>query len=573
MKKIVLFILLCLSIVLVGCTPPIIEEEEEQNLAFNELLDTLFVEMMGENPLDINFSLYHPEDYGLNEFEVEAYDFSPEAEAEYFEDFRSMKTRLEAFADDTLSKSQLLTKRVLIDYIDRQLAFDGYYYYGSNLGSYLGYQAQLPLILAEYRFDDANDIENYFDYLRVTQENFSGIVAFENEKIALNMGLTDIILDRVIDQCDKFVEAEEHYLIPVFNDKIDDLSFLTTEQKTTYKATNQQLIEEEFLPAYVYLSEECSKMKGTATHNGALANFEQGPAYYEIKFQEATGSNMTVLQAKNYLQSKLSSLMTAYQTSYEYYSSLYSMHLIGTKKLNDLLPYFIEQMEGEFPSLSASITYEIKEINEALQENASPAMYFISPVDDNRHEVIYINPLQLSDLDNALFQTLAHEGYPGHLYQNVYLKNTNLHNIRKTLNYTSYSEAWATYVENYVVGYVNQSAVRVFEFYDSATYLILGLVDIGINYEGWSMTRVGNYLRTYFDLTPEEVEDIFYDLTEVPTNYLQYYFSYYQLQDIKTEFKEKMGSSYTDLLFHTIFLETGPVSFDILREQYTNYGE
>ncbi|MFA6627341.1 MAG: DUF885 family protein, partial [Bacilli bacterium] len=188
---------------------------------FDVLLDQLFLDMLGTDPMNINFTLYHPETYGLEDCVVEAYTFSEEDEAEYFQELKDMKASIEAFPDEDLSEEQVLDKVVLLDYLDHQLGYEGFYYYGTNLGSYLGYQAQLPIILAEYRFDDLTDIENYFDYIEVTEQTFSEIIKFEKEKAVLGMGLTDVIIDRVIEQCDSFISAEECYLIPVFNSKID----------------------------------------------------------------------------------------------------------------------------------------------------------------------------------------------------------------------------------------------------------------------------------------------------------------------------------------------------------------
>ena len=49
--------------------------------------------------------------------------------------------------------------------------------------------------------------------------------------------------------------------------------------------------------------------------------------------------------------------------------------------------------------------------------------------------------------DIRLFTTLAHEGYPGHLYQTTYYANTNPDPLRNLLNFSGYVEGWATYAE------------------------------------------------------------------------------------------------------------------------------
>lgn len=548
------------------------------NSEFDTLLDQLFIDMMGTDPMNINFSLYEPEDYGLEDCVVEPYTFSPEEEAEYFQELKDMKTSLNNFADDVLSEEQLLDKQVLIDYLDHQLAYEGFYYFGSNLGSYLGYQAQLPIILAEYRFDDRTDIENYFDYLEATDDTFANIVAFEKEKATQGMGLTDIIIDRVIEQCDAFIDAEECYLIPVFESKVDELTFLSEQEKLDYKTQNETLVVNSFVNAYVELKTELLTMKGQNTGSGALASFTNGPEYYQVLFQDNIGTDMTIPEVKTYLTNILTNMMNSYRANSANYSRDYNnTDLMGSMTINDLIPFFLTSMEDEFPSLGFTPDYDIKSIHESLQEHSSPAMYFLSPLDGNRTESIYINPLNFTDLDNYTYQTIAHEGTPGHLYQHVYLKNTDLPLVRKNLSVTGYAEGWTTYIENYILKYntygSRASVMKAFEFYDSASYIILGLADIGVNYEGWDITETVNFVGQYFTITEEEVTDIYYDLTEIPTNYLQYYFSYYQVKDLKSSFKLAMGSEYSDYLFHKIYLETGPTSFTILKQQYEKYAE
>ena len=62
--------------------------------------------------------------------------------------------------------------------------------------------------------------------------------------------------------------------------------------------------------------------------------------------------------------------------------------------------------------------------------------------------VIYINNGSVSSSED-LYTTLAHEGYPGHLYQNVYFLSNCTSPVRTVLSFGSYVEGWATYVENY----------------------------------------------------------------------------------------------------------------------------
>ncbi len=549
----------------------------DSNQEFDALEDALFYSFLGTDPMNVHFTLYYPENYGLEDAKVEVYQATEKDMEESYDSLREINDYLKSFNRSSLNEENRLSRDILIDYFNHKIAYDGYYYYDTQLGSYLGYQAQLPLILTEYRFDRMKDVYDYFDYLKTAKQEFENIVSFENEKANRGMGLTDVVLNRCIDQCNAFLSENENYLIPVFNEKIDEVTFLTSEEKTNIKQQNKEIIDTYFLPAYQYLKEQLEQLKGRATTNGNLASYPKGKEYYQIKLQDAIGTNQTVLEIKANLETILNQLLVTYSQNRlentQAYQTWENSNLMKDLTLSDLIPYLKEKTSQNFPSLKHDSTYSITEINESLKDHTSPAMYFLSPLDDFKNESIFINPQDVTGSDNYTYQVIAHEGYPGHMYQHIYLKESSLSPVRKLISYDGYLEGWATYVENYVVEYQypDEEVRKLFEATDALNYIILGLGDIGVNYEGWDIPTFTTFIQQYLDVNDEVCVDLYYDLTEVPTNYLQYYYSYFIIQDLKESFKLKMKDQYSDLLFHTIYLDTGPCSFDILKEVYDSY--
>ena len=69
-----------------------------------------------------------------------------------------------------------------------------------------------------------------------------------------------------------------------------------------------------------------------------------------------------------------------------------------------------------------------------MQKYLSPAFYLTAPMDDPDENNIYMNPAyKHSDIE--LFTTLAHEGYPGHLYETISSYEQELAPLRHVLNY------------------------------------------------------------------------------------------------------------------------------------------
>ena len=95
--------------------------------------------------------------------------------------------------------------------------------YMSNgyLGSYLGYQANLPLDLAEYKFRNEQDIIDFLEYMEFSLPSFQSYYQFSVKQNEYGYGLSDTAIDNVVSQCEKFVaEQENHYLIEIFKERL-----------------------------------------------------------------------------------------------------------------------------------------------------------------------------------------------------------------------------------------------------------------------------------------------------------------------------------------------------------------
>ena len=135
----------------------------------------------------------------------------------------------------------------------------------------------------------------------------------------------------------------------------------------------------------------------------------------------------------------------------------------------------------EIPKTSLRIKY----VPEEMQEHLSPAFYMIPAIDYTEENVIYVNQTQMRD-DLALFTTLAHEGYPGHLYQTIFFESTNPDPIRSILNFGGYVEGWATYAEmcSYYLMPLSKTQAAILQKNSSVILALYALADMGIHYEG-----------------------------------------------------------------------------------------
>jgi uncharacterized protein (DUF885 family) len=356
------------------------------------------------------------------------------------------------------------------------------------------------------------------------------------------------------------------------------LDFLTPTQKEELSGRNQTLIETSFMGGYAYLAEHLDELKGLQSNVGGLFHLEGGKEYYQALFSSATGTTILVDDAFDYIKTKIS----------YYYGEYYGLSANPTilreyraLKFTELTPdemvaFHRTMLAGKFPALSIDPEYLIKRVDPSMEKNFSPAAYFLSPIDAMVTEVMYLNNLYTKDT-NYIYTTLAHEGYPGHLYQHVYFKSeTDAPMIRHLLNFSGYQEGWASYVENLSVWYGTGTdrAKSLYLANQDFNAALTALIDMGIHYYGWSVVELGQYLNTNYGFNATGYQDLYNQLVEVPTNVQEYYFSYFTILDYKQEVAEALGNDLFSVLeFHKVLLDTGPAPFHIIKAELDRYVE
>ena len=167
-----------------------------------------------------------------------------------------------------------------------------------------------------------------------------------------------------------------------------------------------------------------------------------------------------------------------------------------------------------------------------------------------------------------LYTTLAHEGFPGHLYQNHVFSTTNPSAIRYLLNFGGYTEGWATYAEflSYSYEVSNPSLAKALSCSASFSLGLYSLVDIGVNYEGWTPEDTGAFLKHYGFSQPDIQTEIYNSVTESPANYLQYYVGYLEITELKNLYLQNHSQKNALRDFHSFLLKFGPAPFDVIKK-------
>ena len=548
--------------------------KEQRN--FNQYTESLFCQEVNGNTINLHYTLADPKEYGIKKPVISLGSISEKSHQHSISSLENMAAALEDFQYDALTTRQQLTHDVLSDYCQKELSATDFWYYNEPLRPTTGIHSELPILLSEYTFRKNADVTDYLSLLSCMEDYFQEIIAFEKEKSKLGLFMSDYAADTVIEACEKFIEKpEENYLISTFNSRIDKLTDLSEEKKTTYKKQNETLILNDVIPAYETLAKELSEIKNTGKNSGGLCNFGQGKDYYTYLVRSYTGSKKSIAELQKATEKQRNTDLFALRTLLTEYPEL--INAKDTPILGDdpvkILNHLQDAMLNDF-SPATNTDFDLNYVDASMEDTLAPAFYLTAPIDDTDHNVIYINKSNgYSGIQ--LFTTLAHEGYPGHLYQTTESYNAELLPIRSLLNYPGYTEGWATYVEmlSYDYAGLDKKTAEMYRAHQSFILSLYATADMGIHYDGWTLSDTVSFFSTYGIADHSAIKSIYELIVEEPAHYLKYYIGYIEFLELKKNVQSDFGENYSNRTFHDAIIRIGPAPFDILSKYLADYYE
>lgn len=557
---IVLVTYLCIAAVS-GYLP--FKKQPAEDRSFSAFTSALFREEAASNTLNLHFTLQDPTQYGITDTPITFGSFSSNVDASKVA-IENCQASLETFSYNALSEKNKLTYDILTSYLQTAETGTSYLLHEEPLSPITGIQAQLPVLLAEYRFEKASDIETYLTLLETTPDYFASLIDFEKEKAERGLFLPDPIVDTVIEQCSSLLNVgDTHYLYTTFEERVSSVKDLTTEEQASYIRRNEKAVQTFFLPAYQSFIFALKELKGSGGDLSGICRLHDGKKYYEYLVQKETGSSRSISELKKLIhkqmQADIASLGVLLKTSAPPKLSL-------TESPDQILKNLEHKITPAFPQ-PADVLTEVKYVPKSMEPYLSPAFYLIPCIDDTSENTIYINRAHNMD-DLKLFTTLAHEGYPGHLYQTTYFAAKNPDPIRTLLNFGGYTEGWATYAEmcSYYLAPLPKKDASLAQKNSSLILGLYALADIGVHYDGWTVPDTIKFFSNYGIDDADTIQEIYELIVSDPANYLKYYVGYVELLELKKEVANRLGDNFSQKEFHKAVLDVGPAPFEIVRK-------
>lgn len=571
---------------------------------YNKLCREIFRSELSSNTLTLHYTLKNPADYGIYEHDPHLPVYSSRNRALSRAAVTDWLEALSVIDKENLSEENQYGYTLLTRYLTLRQSLSAYTCYEEPLSPNSGMQQTLPVLFSEYRFQKRKDIDDYLALLSQTDDYFEGLLTYEQEKADAGLFMSKNSSDILVKSCENFltedaINSGSHFLVESFVSRLTEFQdtypeLLDDNTFDAYYQENIRILTEDVMPAYQMLAYGMTVLAESASQKSSddnSAKISEKQRYYTLLVQRDTGSYRPLTEIQEMLYTQFDALRLELLNLKKQDANTQSVakhtHPLSVE---DILSFLQEDMKDNFPPLlSGSVTQtrgplqkrfpavscDIKYIGESLSATSAPAFYLTPQMDAFHKNVIYINPD--SSLEGVpLFTTLAHEGFPGHLYQTVYARESGIaepkNPLRGILDYPGYAEGWALYVELLAYDYAGNYYAADTEIQKTARSLELclcALLDLHIHYYGLTLPQAQALLGS-LGISADAAENIYSYISEEPANYLKYYLSYLEIMSLKQEAAQLWKDGYSDYRFHQFYLDAGPSDFLSLKERLRN---
>ncbi len=545
------------------------DEQKAAEAAFWALDEELFLNQATSDITTLDQWCENPASFGIDESTVPVTlgEFTEEANNKWIEECYAWREKLNAIDRSLLSDQLQFAYDTYCRYFDMEIESKDWFFNYEPLDEYVGLHMNLPLFFGLYNFKDETDVQNYLTLLADVPRYYGQVLAFEQERANRGFFMTEDMLDQILSDLQTVADSgETSYLHGTFREAIEKLDFLTDAQREEYIAKNDELVRTDWVNAYQQLHDGLEALRPKC--RARVGAYEQGGdayAYFCWKMKAESSNNRTVEEEIKFLEKCNSTIYTIFLTSaLNCYQELMEV-LEGSKKLTTgslegdeaylktLMPKIVPPMP------EVSVTYT--EIPEELQDSFSPAAYMTPSLDGYQNNIILTNP---KDQEHYSMSTLAHEGFPGHMYQFTYQYNLGtIPKFQRMIETNGYAESWSTNAE-WNIAQINEKygtdlsiAVFLNEYF---TNILVTIISLKINGQGATLEEITEYLDQWgFGAAAQQIYDMSIDM---PIYYFKYTGGFCELFDLTNRCHK--GDT---VEFFKEYLHWGPGYFDLLNER------
>ena len=543
--------------------------ETEVQKEFDALQKSWFIQDMEDDYSTMRFGVENPEAMGIKNVEVTLGELE---EPEKLEMYKQRREAIKKFKASDLTPDQQNMLKCMEFYFD--LMIDNYNLeedYTFLFTPNSGLNNNLITVFTEMDIRNEQDIKDIIILLNDTGRYIQDAIDYTKEQAEKGIVQPDFVIDSVVENCEKFVaNVDDNEVIKIVNAKIDKLNIAGA---ADYKNQVAEAVKTVLIPAFHKVIEMYGPLKGKATTSGELWEYgEDGDKTYDIIVRLKTSTTQSIPDLIDYVDD---CIWDCLEGIYNVMNEVEITEGYGYSDPREILEYIKTKMKNDYPDFE-DLPYEVDFLDPSVTSPNISAYYLVAPVDNPKRNVIKVNPT-FSDADpDGMCITLAHEGYPGHLYQNTYyLINHPDNEYRYVMDFLGYGEGWAQYCETYCYSYFvkNQKEIKYLQLNNMFSYLLYALADLQMHYNGWDRDDIAAYLGQFFyQEAAESYADSIYEANiGDPGLFLPYSVGLMKMWSLYENAQEQLGRKFNLKEYNRVILDAGACTFEMLEEKVQEF--
>ena len=540
----------------------------DDNAEFDAYLDTIFDELVSDNYLYMHFNVADYKAMGIEKPEVGFGHIVYGVDEEEFNKTEKQLEDLLAFDYDSLSLRQQYDYDLLHYSLLETLCGLEYSKYNLIFSSASQFSDGIVTNLMEFAMYDEESEEDFLVVLKDVPNYINEAIEYSKQQSNDGLYHSDDMLDEEISYIDNLISSNgksiyEHY-----------------KEYDIYPEV-KEIVENEVIPSFVTLKDYLNTLYGkTKSDKLALCKIDEGYAEYTYMTSSSNNKDMEDIYTEliELYFDWIYNFVSIYQDD-ENILDNYEEFLKNDEVLNlnaeDLLEYLRNNSSKRYEYLE-NANYVVSSLD--TLGNTTLGYYVSPPIDNLNQNVIRVNAKVDSDSygQMSVFEVMAHEGFPGHLYQNIYFQQRNPHKFRVTQSFVGYTEGYAD-----LAAYDALEMLDIPEEYkgiariDSITFnshIIYSIVDLGVNYFGWSVNTLAKKLDKMM-LDGTQAQELYDVVVAMPGVFVRYGVGIVSHLNLRKKAMDELGDKFDFVAYDRAIIENGPLPFAILEgvvEDYIN---
>lgn len=538
----------------------------DDNAEFDAYLDTIFDELVSDNYLYMHFNVADYKAMGIEKPEVGFGHIVYGVDEEEFNKTEKQLEELLAFDYDSLSLRQQYDYDLLHYSLLETLCGLEYSKYNLIFSSSSQFSDGIITNLMEFAIYDEESEEDFLVVLKDVPNYINEAIEYSKQQSNDGLYHSDDMLDEEISYIDTLISSNgksiyEHY-----------------KEYDIYPEV-KEIVENEVIPAFVTLKDYLKTLYGKTTSDKlTLCKIDEG--YAEYTYLINSSSNRDITDIYNDLVELyfdwIYNFIGIYQED-ENVLNKYGEYIQANKVLNlsseDMLEYLRNNSSERYEYLE-NANYVVSSLD--TLGNTTLGYYVSPPIDNLNQNVIRVNAKIDSDYYDqmSVFEVMAHEGFPGHLYQNIYFQQTNPHKVRATQSFVGYTEGYADLaaydaLEMLDIPNEYKGIARI----DSITFnshILYSIIDLGVNYFGWNVKTLAKKLDNLM-LDSSMAQDLYDTVVAMPGVFVRYGVGFVSHLNLRKKAMDELGDKFDFVAYDRAIIENGPLPFAILEGAVEDY--